>query len=78
MMPSYLEHIYNLIIDKILKHKPSKVKRNLKRKQYEIIKELQCNTEIIIQKADKGSNTVIQDRSEYIKEAKSHQINKSV
>ena len=68
--PNMLEHIQEILTDRILNHNPSKARpRNLTNKQYQLLEELQNNTSIVIKKADKGSNIVILDREFYIKEA---------
>ena len=65
-----LEHIQEILTDRILNHNPSKARtRNLTKKQYQLLEELQNNNSIVIKKADKGSNIVIMDREFYIKEA---------
>ena len=69
--PNMLEHIQEILTDRILNHNPSKARpRNLTNKQYQILDELQNNNCIVIKKADKGSNIVIMDREFYIKEAR--------
>ena len=52
--PSMLEHIQEILIDRILTHNPSKARpRNLTKKQYHLLDELQNNNSIVIKKADK-------------------------
>ena len=68
-MPSMLEHIYQNLLEKILSHCPNRLRdRNLTQNQYSIIERLADDTSIVIKKADKGSNIVIQNRLDYIKE----------
>ena len=68
-MPSNLESIYYRIIKTILEHKITKVKiRNLTNSEYEALGHLKTNENIVIKKADKGSNIVIMDRDIYVKE----------
>ena len=68
--PNMLEHIQEILTDRILNHNPSKARpRNLTKKQYQLLDELQNNNSIVIKKADKGSNIVIMDREFYTKEA---------
>ena len=65
-----LEHIQEILNDRILTHNPSKGRpRKLTNKQYHLLEELQKNNSIVIKKADKGSNIVIMDREFYVKEA---------
>ena len=67
--PSMLEHIQEILNDRILTHNPSKGRpRNLTNKQYHLLEELRKNNSIVIKKADKGSNIVIMDREFYVKE----------
>ena len=73
--PSMLEHIQEILNDRILTHNPSKGRpRNLTNKQYHLLEELQKNNSIVIKKADKGSNIVIMDREFYVKEAHRQEI----
>ena len=52
--PNMLEHIQEILTDRILNHNPSKARpRNLTNKQYQILDELQNNNSIVIKKADK-------------------------
>ena len=67
-MPSTLEHIYDILIDRILCHNPEFSKRNMTLAQYKAMTKLRENRNIVIKKADKGSNVVIQNRTDYIKE----------
>ena len=76
-MPSMLEHIQEILTDRILTHNPSKGRpRNLTKKQYHLLKELQNNNSIVIKKADKGSDIVIMDREFYVREAMRQLIGK--
>ena len=64
-----LEHIYNILIDRMLNHSPDLSRnRNLSSKQYKAIESLHINDKIVIKKADKGSNIVIQNLEDYVKE----------
>ena len=68
-MPSNLEHIYNVLIDRILSDCPElNRRRNLTIKQFTALTNLRENKSIVIKKADKGSNVVIQNVDDYIKE----------
>ena len=68
--PNMLEHIQEILTDRILNHNPSKARpRNLTNKQYQLLQNLQNNNSIVIKKADKGSNIIIMDREFYVKEA---------
>ena len=67
---SMLEHIQEILTDRILKHNPSKNRpRNISNEEYTILQQLQEMKSIVIKKADKGSNIVILNREDYIKEA---------
>ena len=69
-MPSNLEHIYYLTIDDILSYKTPKLKSdNLNPSERVALLNLSDNDKIIIKKADKGSNVVIMNREDYLKEA---------
>ena len=48
------------------------IKGNLTYKERQALKELKNNTGIIINKSDKSTNVVIQDRSTYVKEGLDH------
>jgi len=48
------------------------IKGNLTHKERQALRELKSNTDIIINKSDKSTNVVIQDRSTYIKEGLDH------
>ena len=65
-MPTNLEYVYNLVVDEILSHNPTHTGRNMLNAQYHALTSLQKNKDIIIKKADKGSNIVIMTRSDYI------------
>ena len=68
-MPSTLESVYWSVVHEILDYTPSRDRpRNLSDLQYKALLNLELNERIVIKKADKGSNVVIQDRSDYIKE----------
>ena len=70
-MPSNLEHIYYLILDDILSHSPpniEKCKLNMTSKQRLALRNLTNYEDIIIKKADKGSNVVVQNRPDHIQE----------
>ena len=68
-MPSNLEFIYHKVVDEILYHIPSKNRyRNLTNAQYSALQELQNDCNIVIKKADKGSNIVIMNTHDYIEE----------
>ena len=65
-----LEHIQEILTDRILNHNPYRNRpRNITNAEYKIIENLKENNSIVIKKADKGSNIVILDRNYYIKEA---------
>ena len=68
--PNMLEHIQEILTDRILNHNPNRNRpRNITNAEYKIIENLKENNSIVIKKADKGSNIVILDRNYYIKEA---------
>ena len=67
-MPSNLEYIYNILFDRILFDCPKLNRRNLTIKQFKALTDLKENKSIMIKKADKGSNVVIQNVDDYIKE----------
>jgi len=54
--------------EKIKELKPQKEKFNISKEEYLAIKTLKNNTEIIIKKADKGSATVIMNKTDYLTE----------
>ena len=68
--PSHLDYVCNLIQSDVLTEgsSPKKVMGNLNKSQYRAISELRNNRDIIIKKADKGSNIVIMNRCDYVKE----------
>ena len=68
-MPSNLEYIYNVLIERILSHYLElNRRRNLTIKQFTALTNLRENKFIVIKKADKGSNVVIQNVDDYIQE----------
>ena len=70
-MPSNLEHVYYLILEEVLNYTPVKGKfrkSNLTEQQKISLNNLVDDTDIVIKKADKGSNIVLQNKSDYIKE----------
>ena len=72
--PSNLDHMYDLVIEPILSHNPKKQrKRNMLNCQYTAMFNLQNDYNIIIKKADKGSNIVLMDKNKYIQEGM-HQL----
>ena len=76
-MPSNLEHIYNVVIEQILPITPThERKRNLSKKQYQIMHDLKDDCDLVIKKADKGSNIVVMNTNDYIKEGE-RQLNNS-
>ena len=69
-MLSTLEHIYDILIDKILSHSLDfSRRRNMTLEQYKAMTRLKENMNIVIKKADKGSNVVIQNKSDFTKES---------
>ena len=68
--PSMLEHIQEILNDRILTHNPNRTRnRNMTNEEYRILEVLKEMRSIVIKKADKGSNIVILNREYYIKEA---------
>ena len=68
--PNMLEHIQEILTDRILNHNPNRNRpRNMTNSEYKIIENLKENNSIVIKKADKGYNIVILNRDYYIKEA---------
>ena len=68
-MPGTLEHIYSILIDRILSHSPDLSRnRNMTSAQYKAMTRLKENENIVIKKADKGSSIVIQNKIDYTKE----------
>ena len=70
-MPSNLEHVYYLILNDLLSFRPERRryrKSNLTSSQETALRNLSLNENIIIKKADKGSNVVILNKSDYIQE----------
>ena len=69
-MPANLQFIYSQVIDTILEHNPTHDRRrNLTNAEYTSLLNLGDNNEIVIKKTDKGSNIVIMNKSDYMKEA---------
>ena len=70
-MPNTLDHIYDILIDRILSHCPGFSRsRNMTLAQYKAMTRLKENNSIVIKKADKGSNIVIQNVTDYVQEVK--------
>ncbi len=68
-LPNCLDHVYELILTEFLDYNPSnRFKRNLTRGQKNALNALKNNKNIVIKKADKGSNVVIMDTDKYIEE----------
>ena len=67
-MPSNLELVYQLILEKLLSFCPRYPAKNLTNSELSALDDLQIDEHIVIKKADKGSNIVIQDRKDYLKE----------
>ena len=77
--PSNLEHVYYLILEEILSYKPPKVRySNLNGRECNSITKLSDNEEIVIKKADKGSNVVVLDQKYYISEGHRQLSNKTL
>lgn len=53
-------------------------KQNLSHREWEALKSLGTNTDLVINKADKGSGVVILDRSEYVAKGESHLTNTDI
>ena len=71
-MPNNLDYVYNLVLDEILNYNPPKMKKtknNLSMKKRDCLKTLGNDPRLVIKKADKGTNVVVMDRKDYIKEA---------
>ena len=69
-MSSTHEHIYDILIDRILSHSPDfSRQRNMPLEQYKAMTMLKENENIVIKKADKGSYVIIQNKSDYTKRA---------
>ena len=61
--------MYNIVTDHILTHNPTRNrKRNMSNAEFTAMFKLQDNEKIVIKKADKGSNTVVMNLSDYIRE----------
>ena len=67
-MPSNLELIHYLICEEILSYNQVNSSRNLSNTQLSALSSLRNDEHIIIKKADKGSNIVIMDKTDYVKE----------
>ncbi len=68
-MPNCLNHVYELILKDLLDYNPPiHFKRNLTRGQRKALDSLKSNNQIVIKRADKGSNVVIMDRDKYVEE----------
>ena len=66
-MPSNLEYIYNILIDRIISDCPElSRRRNLTIKQFTALTNLRENKSIVIKKADKALNVIIQNVDDYI------------
>ena len=76
-MPSNLEHIYHLVTDEILTHKAKYTTDNLTKSQRVSLRNLSNQENFIFKKADKGSNIVIMNKTDYIAEAHSQLNNTS-
>ena len=75
-MPSNLEHIYCLIMEELLGINPTHGKRNLTNAEFTTLNRLKDNNEIIIKKADKGSNFVLMTHEHYLNEGQRQLNNK--
>ena len=72
-LPSNLEHIYYLILEEVLMFKAIPMRErplNLSTQQRESLNRLADDELIIIKKADKGSNIVVENRLDHITECK--------
>ena len=67
-MPTNLALVYNKCLEFILESNAVSRNRNLKNVEYKALQSLSDNNEIVIKKADKGSNIVIMNKSDYINE----------
>ena len=68
-MPNTLEHIYYILIDRILSHSSDlSHSRNMTLSQFKAMTQLNENNSIIIKKTDKGSNVGIQNVTDYVQE----------
>ena len=68
-MPGTLEHIYSILIDRILSHSSDLSRnRNMTSAQYKPMTRLKENENIVIKKADNSSSIVIQNKIDYTKE----------
>ena len=64
--PNNLDFVHNLVNERVLAHNPVHIKCNMTNAQYTALYKLADREDIIIEKADKGSNIVIQNRKDYI------------
>ena len=71
-MDIHLDVCLKAVEYEILNSKSRRVESNLKEKERDAIKELRLNKDIVIFQADKGGAVVIQNRADYINEAKRH------
>ena len=67
-MPTNLALVYNKCLEFILESNAVSRNQNLKNVEYKALQSLSDNNEIVIKKADKGSNIVIMNKSDYINE----------
>jgi len=49
-----------------------KIPYNLSSEERKALRELKCNTDLVLNKADKGSTIVVQNKADYIKDALEH------
>ena len=77
-MPSNLDHVYQLILADLLSFNPKHPMKNLTNSENSALDDLIDDEFIVIKKADKGSNIVIQDRKDYIKEGLRQLSNREV
>ena len=68
----HLDVYLKAVEHEILNSKSRRVKSNLKEEERDVIKELRRNKDIVIFQAVKGGSVVIQNRADYIEEAKLH------
>ena len=69
---AFLDSYRSLIINEFLKelHKPSiKFRKNLKKQEFQAMRELYTNNNIVIKPADKGGSILIMNTTDYISEA---------
>ena len=67
-MPSNLEHIYYLLLEELLFHKFETPSKNLTLEQRNSLNSLMLDEQLVIMKADKGSNVVMKDCHIYLKQ----------